>query len=251
MSGRRSKWIRTPVNADFPLRGLMRCGICGGPVTACMSRGHGGRYGYYFCRSGHVRLRAERVHESWTDLLVRNAAEFVPVLAKLRAELRVVFTERLDAVGTVSKAAFAARERIRAQRTRLLDAYLAGSLTQELFASKDAELATKEQRAQADQEATMGWMTSVDDCVRRAVALFEDPVALWARLPLADRRRFAGALYSGELALTAAGVVEPASGAGLAGTIRELTAPETTLARLPALLSNLERDLRPLLDLAA
>jgi site-specific DNA recombinase len=38
-------------NADFPLRRIVKCGMCERPLTAAHSSGNGGRYGYYYCHN--------------------------------------------------------------------------------------------------------------------------------------------------------------------------------------------------------
>ena len=60
-------------NPDFPLRGFVRCGDCGNPLTACWTRGRSGaRYGYYQCpRCGGVRVSKPRLEGAFVDLLAR------------------------------------------------------------------------------------------------------------------------------------------------------------------------------------
>jgi hypothetical protein len=36
---------------------FVRCGVCGTPLTGSISTGHGGKYGYYFCRGEDVPCR--------------------------------------------------------------------------------------------------------------------------------------------------------------------------------------------------
>lgn len=35
---------------DFPLRGFMRCDVCGRPLTGSWSKGRNGHYAYYHCQ---------------------------------------------------------------------------------------------------------------------------------------------------------------------------------------------------------
>jgi DNA invertase Pin-like site-specific DNA recombinase len=37
-------------NDALPLRGFLECGLCGGSLTGSVSKGNGGKYGYYHCR---------------------------------------------------------------------------------------------------------------------------------------------------------------------------------------------------------
>lgn len=58
--------------AEFPLRGLLNCTVCGLPVTASRSRGKSGQhFRYYRCHraSGHLNVRAETVEQEFLILL--------------------------------------------------------------------------------------------------------------------------------------------------------------------------------------
>lgn len=236
---------------EFPLRAQMLCSICGGPITACWSTGHGGKYGYYYCRKGHVRSRVETVHQAWQDLLIANSAEFIPVLQQIRTTAREVIVERMKAVSQVVKMTSESLPRLIDQRARLLDAYLEGTISKEVFTTRDADLSSRQHAAQEAATKANTWAIDVDDCISRTVKLFEDPAALWARLPLRDRRRFCNALYEGKLELTPSGVVEPPFGSGLIGVLRDISSPNLSMARLTGSLQNLQNALKPILDLAA
>ena len=45
VSGRRQR-----NHPDFPLRGFVRCDVCGRPLTGSWSRGRNGHYAYYHCQ---------------------------------------------------------------------------------------------------------------------------------------------------------------------------------------------------------
>lgn len=248
---RRTLGKRLKHREEFPLRSLMICNVCGQTVSAAWSRGHGGRYGYYYCRHGHVRVRDELVHRTWIELLANNKAEFLPVLEQIRQEARVVITERYHAAGVAMRKAAAIVPRIIEQRARLLDAYLAGDIAQDVFRSRDTELAARQASAAEADQAVKTWVVDVETCVAKTVRLFEDPVALWNRMPVGDRQRFCSALYNGELVLTPSGVAEPGSWAGIIGILREVNAMQTDMARLAGALQNLKTALAPILDLAA
>jgi site-specific DNA recombinase len=67
---------RNAQNPEFPLRGFIRCALCGTPMTASNCRGKMGRtYPYYRCWkktcTGKVQIRAERLEAQFTELLRR------------------------------------------------------------------------------------------------------------------------------------------------------------------------------------
>ena len=59
-------------NPDFPLRGFVKCGFCGLPLTACWSQGSRKKYPYYRCRSltcSFGSIRKEQLETSFMDYL--------------------------------------------------------------------------------------------------------------------------------------------------------------------------------------
>jgi DNA invertase Pin-like site-specific DNA recombinase len=60
----------TSINDLFPLRGNFVCPNCGKQITASKSKGNGGHYEYYHCKSTcRIRLKKEVVHERVQTLL--------------------------------------------------------------------------------------------------------------------------------------------------------------------------------------
>lgn len=60
----------TSVNDLFPLRGNFICPSCGKQITASKSKGNGGHYEYYHCKSScKIRLKKEIVHDRVQELL--------------------------------------------------------------------------------------------------------------------------------------------------------------------------------------
>ncbi len=58
----------------FPLKGTLKCEICGHPMTTSPSRGNGGVVTYYECRNKgckKVRINANSAHQQFNDLLSR------------------------------------------------------------------------------------------------------------------------------------------------------------------------------------
>lgn len=236
---------------EFPLRSLMLCEVCGEPITASWSKGRSKSYAYYHCHQGHVRVKAEVVHQDWTDLLVRNSTEFIPILHQLKDRTKHLLLERVHLAEQVNGNALDNQKRITTQRARLLELHLSGDITVETFREKDRDLAARYASISTHTETVIDWVGMVDDCVAKAVMLFEDPVAIWARCPLIDRQRFCSALYSGKLVLGHSGLVEPQKQVGLTGLIRDLVAPKIEMVGLTVRLSNLLASIRAIQDLAA
>ena len=80
------------VNPDFPLRGTVRCPICGHLLTASSSTGHGGTYGYYSCtQCKHSGVRSVVLENLFSKQLHR--LDFKPELVTC---LRIALEANLD-----------------------------------------------------------------------------------------------------------------------------------------------------------
>jgi site-specific DNA recombinase len=72
LDGRKNSEAKFPTNENesFPLRGNFVCPSCGKQITASKSKGNGGYYEYYHCKSScKIRLKKEIVHERMQNLL--------------------------------------------------------------------------------------------------------------------------------------------------------------------------------------
>ena len=224
---------------EWPLRGILRCGECGRPVTACGVTGHGGRYGYYQCKAGHARGRADRVHLAFADLLVDARTACMPILTDIRQEARAILRERLDAQRDVEGEARARADRIRARRQRLLDAFLDGALAQAEFSARDATLRAELDAATTEARGETDDGIDLETAVGEVMAALGDCVALWERCGLAERRKLAKVFFGDGLVLVRGGGVQTSSGAGLTGLICASGSTDGDMARLTALWSNL------------
>jgi len=89
LNGKKSKIaLRKDISADFPLHGFVTCAGCGQPMTACWSKGRGGRYAYYWCAkhgcTEHRKsIRCDKMQE-----------EFDAILAELRPSQNLVTLAR-------------------------------------------------------------------------------------------------------------------------------------------------------------
>ena len=117
---------RRKAHPEFPLRGFVTCQGCHKPLTASLSRGRGGRYGYYRCWTkdcGKVQLRAERLEEHFGDLL--RKLQLAPSMVRLVEAALLDLWQDLKRESTW--AATAAKRRmteIEARKKRLVQAYI-------------------------------------------------------------------------------------------------------------------------------
>ncbi|WP_425429308.1 recombinase family protein [Citreimonas salinaria] len=77
--------VRIDASEDFPLRGFVECGECGGLLTACWSRSKTGRrYPYYYCRKSGCAMKYR--HISKTNL----EKQFIALMKSIEPEARVM-----------------------------------------------------------------------------------------------------------------------------------------------------------------
>ena len=75
LKGRKRAIYRTGLENDFPLRGIVLCSHCEGPLTASWSKGRNSRYPYYRCRNTSScdapkkSIKRELLEDDFTDLL--------------------------------------------------------------------------------------------------------------------------------------------------------------------------------------
>lgn len=84
-------------NPAFPLRGLFRCGACGGPLTASFCRSKTGkRYAHYYCfKKGCLSVKSTRA-EALDDQFMSMIGALQP-RAEIAAEFSTVAAQVWDA----------------------------------------------------------------------------------------------------------------------------------------------------------
>lgn len=240
---------------EFPLRGLLVCQVCRRPVTACFVTGHGGRYGYYQCKQGHVRARDERVHSSWMSLLSESSSRLSPIVDQIRDRIRNIIDERVSAIRAVEQSARHTVDVLRRRRARLLDAFLIGAIPKAEFESRDHQFDEKIRSAEQASRRTVDWGMDVESAVSKCASLLDDPVALWGRLNVEQRQRFARGLFGDEICLMPAGTVQTVVTGGIAGALIACSDDSGQVARPRGEWSNhlgsIVRGMAALSDLAA
>ena len=100
LDGRKNSDAKFPTSENelFPLRGNFICPNCGKQITASKSKGNGGHYEYYHCKSScRIRLQKEVVHQRIQNLLnTISLNENVKELFK-RVLSDVIYSNSVDA----------------------------------------------------------------------------------------------------------------------------------------------------------
>lgn len=134
---------RTKTNTDlFPLRGFLKCESCGCMLTASLKKGHQ----YYYCTNGRGNCDAHKTYlrEKYVYELVGNLFSSLHFSERKIELMYEAARARIDYEGSDARLALAGlTERLNSlpsRESRLLDAFLAEQITQELYDQKSASL---------------------------------------------------------------------------------------------------------------
>ncbi len=233
--------IRQARPADlWPLRGWLTCGECGGRITGAFSRGrHGGRYGYYQCQRGHVRLPRDAAHEAFRSQLKAAVSKCRPVVRLLRLMVRDVWETERDEQQAKADAARRQASVVEGKQRRLLDALLAGVIDEETYRGKAAELRAQKAASRDDSHAADLRQIDADAVLDIADALFLDADRIWVHADPADRRALQVAFFGESVQVDAAGSYRTPENPCIYALCAAISAPDARVAPPRGDLSNL------------
>jgi DNA invertase Pin-like site-specific DNA recombinase len=186
----------------YPLRGVVRCATCGGPITGAASRGRSGqRYAYYACRRGCVRMAPDDAHEQLEAYMASEAAAAIPVLRRVaRLSAGMVAEAQRDALARQQQAE-ARQAAILARRARLTDMALAGDVEADEYRHHRAKIDQEVEAAKIAVERATVAQFDTDQAISMALALLQEPARLWRQVDLARRQQLVRVLFGSTLAL--------------------------------------------------
>ena len=170
---------------DFPLRGFIICGDCGGPLTSCWAKGRNERHPYYHCHTKHCASYGKSIRravlEGEFDNLIRTLQPDETVFGIASAMFKDAWGQRAAQSGARRRAFEAEREGVNKAIEQLLD-----TITQ---VRSPAVLASFEQRIeklenqklvlQEKIEAIDSPRVSFDNALRTALVFLQNPWKLW------------------------------------------------------------------------
>lgn len=115
---------------EFPLKGLLLCADCNGPLTGSVVKGNGGKYHYYHCHiNGHAgRSSAKQINEQVAKLLSEISVVTPAIMSLLRDYLHQAAHED-QAVALTDKGQLTTEiESLTKRKERLLDALTDGAI---------------------------------------------------------------------------------------------------------------------------
>lgn len=174
---------RVKENADFPLRGFVRCEHCGSPLTAAWTRGKsGGRYAYFSCwKDGckKVRVAGRVLEDTFCAELDRRRVD-VRLLPLLELACRERAKERENDRATASARASRRLVDLRVKRERLIDAFVyERALSRELYDGQMQRLEREIAEAEFQLMSPAEGARDVADMLALAKPMLTAPAALW------------------------------------------------------------------------
>ncbi len=190
---------------DFPLRGFVRCEVCGKPLTAALSRGKGGRrYGYYFCwwrGCRALRVAGARLEEEFGEVLQRTQLP-APVVQLAEETLIELCGAQEQEIARRRELAQRRIEELQARRERLLEAYLYERLMdRSTYERQLRRLEVQLGEAQFEHQEPGVAAADLRQLLTTVRPLLTDSYALWQRQELEAKRQLqtlvfpAGAIY--------------------------------------------------------
>lgn len=202
---------RARAHDAFPLRGTIRCEH-GHVLTAAPSRGRTRVYGYFWCHQSKAcpRVRAEKVETAWLAWLEAESTQARGVWPIVREMVTRIWQQRAAAC---DQAAAEARRKIEANdmaQRRLLDLLLAGTVTEDTYRAKVAELtgAAALLKVTAAEHAADGYDLAA--LLQYAHRMLADLPGLWRDCDAPRKRAMQAALFPDGVILAADGSIRTA-----------------------------------------
>ncbi len=192
LAARRHSVPHQKTRPEFPLRGLARCGGCGGSLTAGYSRGRKNRYAYYLCQRRDCKRKGKShpdtaIHSEFEDFLddVAPKAQTLrliqeEILARARATERDVVQERQQRTKRIARVNSEIAELIRMRAESLI--------TTEEFRSQKQRMV--EQRAVLQHSSETIRIDRIKKDLESIVEPLTDLRATWRTLEPSFRHRF-------------------------------------------------------------
>ena len=191
-------------NPDFPLRRVVKCPQCKGPLTGSWSTGRSKKYPYYRCpdSSCHVNVTRENLEARFVDFLTE---ESVPqeIFDLFDAVVRDSVESR-SATSSAQNARLEVRLRdLEGKKQKLFDAFIQQEIIdQETYEAQRVRLEAQQSQIRDQLATSASGAIDLDCCLAFGRQLLTDLPECWNRLKPLHRPRFVAAMYPGGLIIT-------------------------------------------------
>lgn len=192
------------LDEHFPLRMFVRCGVCGTPLTGSISTGHGGKYGYYFCREKTcraVKFPVDRLHNDFISLMesLRPRPEFWPLL---EAVIKHVWADKHKKQQEAAKVAAKRIADLQELKDKLVIALVNGKLKQHIYDEQMDKVESDLEAAERQQLEPLPQELELRNLIDFARWVLENAGVTWLAAGHKERRRLQSAFFPGGLIRT-------------------------------------------------
>ncbi len=93
LSGKAKAPFKSNLHEDFPMRGFVRCGCCGHPMTSCWAQGRKEKYPYYMCFNKECPQRSRSIRREKIEAAFEELLDSITPCAEIVATARAIFTD--------------------------------------------------------------------------------------------------------------------------------------------------------------
>ncbi len=189
---------------DFPLRRVVKCSQCGGPLTASWSTGRNRKYPYYRCPRRACGVNVKRdVMESMFEVFLREESVSPKVFDLFAAVLQDSWEGRMVTTYETEKRLHKRLEDLDAKRQKLLDALVYRAVIDRPEYSRQSERIDGDEISVRTQLAALYKpQVSLDTCLDFGRRTLTDLAGTWDLLGAEQRPGFLQAMYPDGLVYT-------------------------------------------------
>jgi site-specific DNA recombinase len=205
---------RGSLDHEFPLRGLVRCGTCGTPLTGSFSTGSkGGKYPYYFCPRKEcptVSIRRDSLHIDFTILVeqLRPREELWPVFKAILKEACKTKHEEQEETSALAAKRIAELDQL---KDKLVRGLMDGRLKQYLFDEQMEKVEAQLSLIEAEEIDPLESETELDDLIEFTRWVLDNAGTLWNAAEYDKQLRLQAALCPAGVMVTDGELRTPAS----------------------------------------
>jgi DNA invertase Pin-like site-specific DNA recombinase len=232
--------VRPHTTEGWPLRSWLRCAECGRGLTGGTSRGHGGRYAYYFCPTPQCsRIARDKLHADMALWMRAQCLRGRKVLVALR--IMVQHVAKTAASDTQKLADQGAREldALNARGDKIFDGWSKGLISEADCRRKVEELQAAKTEIAARIEVTQNLRRESERVIDTASYLLTHADELWLNSRTENQRKLQVALWGPHARWSPARGFEPELSAGVIGALERRHPSESRVAYLGRLVLNL------------
>lgn len=191
---------RTRENNDFPLRRIVKCGICNVGLTGGWSRGRGGRYPYYRCAGGCTKsIKVDTLDTALVELLKRITPK-PEALNLFILRMYKVYHERYSRLKLMKEKADAEIVNLQEMRRQLVEKNLSGVYSDEIFKEQNSIIEDKMTKAQLVKDDSLIEKYNIDKVTDFMRTLLADLGESYKRSNLSQAKVMLGSIFPSGMA---------------------------------------------------